>query len=410
MMIAAAAATLAVPAAASANQIGPESFKDFTVGAGVGGQFGWSADDKLDQRVIDVDGHHKLRMSNAVTTQSFDDLPFSAPVDPAGEKEPDNNVLTNQFTIKSETGERQPGLKMSVSPTNRQGDRMSYLRFEDSYDGIRVFFDDTPNKTTASDFTDRWIATLDREDEHTVRFDTTFIPGSDNDVVRVKIDGNEKICGTSWENYYRFGDEQAQRDPASSDRLVWRISSTPTAEQAAKLAGHGFLFDDVMSKSEHKSVEGAGCELPVGPQGMPGQPGQPGAPGTKGDTGAGGHDGTNGSNGSNGSNGVDGSNGGNGVNGKDGATMVIHQSLVGPKLIGNTIRTLHAPARKGMKLVSVSAKMRNKALSLHSKAVTVDLRGKVVGNYNVFVTAKYHTKSGKVKTFRTMRSLSVTRA
>ena len=76
-MIAAAAATLAVPAAASANQNGPESFKDFTVGAGVGGQFGWSADDKLDQRIIDVDGHHKLRMSNAVTTQSFDDLPFS---------------------------------------------------------------------------------------------------------------------------------------------------------------------------------------------------------------------------------------------------------------------------------------------------------------------------------------------
>lgn len=406
-MIAAAAATLAVPAVASANQNGPESFKDFTVGAGVGGQFGWSADDKLDQRIIDVGGHHKLRMSNAVTTQSFDDLPFSAPVDPAGEKEPTNNVLSNQFTIKSATGERQPGLKMSVSPTNRQGDRMSYLRFEDSYDGIRVFFDDTPNKTTAADFTDRWIATLDRDDEHTVRFDTMFIPGSDNDVVRVTIDGAEKVCGTSWENYYRFGDEQAQRDPASSDRLVWRISSTPSAEQAANLTGHGFLFDDVMSKSEHKSVQGAGCNPPVGPQGTPGEPG---APGSKGDTGAAGHDGANGANGSNGSNGSNGVDGINGVNGKDGATMFIHENLVGPKLIGNTIRTLHAPARKGMKLVSVSAKMRSKALSLHSKTVRVDLRGKSVGNYNVFLTAKYHTKSGKIKTFRTTRSLSVTRA
>ena len=36
--------------------------------------------------------------------------------------------------------------------------------------------------------------------------------------------------------------------------------------------------------------------------------------------------------------------------------------------------------------------------------------GKVVGNYNVFTTAKYRTKSGKIHTVRNTRSLSVTRA
>ena len=139
----------------------------------------------------------------------------------------------------------------------------------------------------------------------------------------------------------------------------------------------------------------------TGPKGDKGDIGSPGAPGSQGATGA---------TGASGVNGVDGFNGVDGVKGKDGATMVIQENLVGPKLIGNTIRTLHAPARKGMKLVSVSAKMRNKALLRHGKTVMVDLRGKVVGNYNVFVTAKYQTKAGKVKTIRTMRSLSVTRA
>ena len=65
---------------------------------------------------------------------------------------------------------------------------------------------------------------------------------------------------------------------------------------------------------------------------------------------------------------------------------------------------------EGTHKLPVSAKMRNKALLRHGKTVMVDLRGKVVGNYNVFVTAKYQTKAGKVKTIRTMRSLSVTRA
>ena len=92
-----------------------------------------------------------------------------------------------------------------------------------------------------------------------------------------------------------------------------------------------------------------------GDKGDKGDQGSTGATGSHGATGATGANGAAGSNGVNGSRGVDGV---NGAKGKDGATMVIHQSLVGPKLIGNTIRTLHVPARKGMKLVSVSAKMR----------------------------------------------------
>ena len=51
---------------------------------------------------------------------------------------------------------------------------------------------------------DQQIATLDRAESHTIKFETTFVKGDDNDVVRVFIDGEQKVRGGSWENYYRF--------------------------------------------------------------------------------------------------------------------------------------------------------------------------------------------------------------
>ena len=60
-----------------------------------------------------------------------------------------------------------------------------------------------------------------------------------------------------------------------------------------------------------------------------------------------------------GSDGVNGSRGDDGVNGARARTARRWSFKTRrPELIGNTIRTLHVPARKGMKLVSVSAKMR----------------------------------------------------
>ena len=60
---------------------------------------------------------------------------------------------------------------------------MSYLRFEDHADGVHVIFTDAT-------FTDQWIATLDRSVSHTFKFETTFVKGDANDVVRVFIDGD----------------------------------------------------------------------------------------------------------------------------------------------------------------------------------------------------------------------------
>ena len=82
-------------------------------------------------------------------------MPYSAPVDPAGENAA-NNVLTNEFKFRSVTHDMQPGLAMSVSPTDGDGARMSYVRLVDGADGVRVFFTDAT-------FDSQWIATVGRD-------------------------------------------------------------------------------------------------------------------------------------------------------------------------------------------------------------------------------------------------------
>ena len=113
------------------------------------------------------------------------------------------NVLVNEFTIKTAAALPQPGLSVSVSQDEGNGARMSYLRFEDPGDGVHVFFDaSTPDGDFTAD-----IATLDYV-AYSVKIETTFVTGDDNDVVRVFIDGVQKMRGASWENYYRFGQER----------------------------------------------------------------------------------------------------------------------------------------------------------------------------------------------------------
>lgn len=149
--------------------------------------------------------------------------------------------------------------------------------------------------------------------------------------------------------------------------------------------------------------------------GEDGKDGQDGAPGAKGDTGAGGANGVDGKNGGNGTNGVNGANGVKGDTGTSAANSadsarIIVQAVPKAHLIGNTLRIVHAQKHKGMKFISARAMLRDKRLPVHGRSIKVDLRGKIVGNYNVYVSAKYRTKGGNVHTVRFMRALSVTRS
>ena len=307
-----------------------------------------------------------LRISNAVTAQSFGDMTFSKPVTKPASENDAANVLTNEFTVKA-PDTLVPGLIVSVSPDDGQGSRMSYLRLEDHADGVRVYWRDAT-------FTDKQIATLDRSATHQLKIETTFVKGDDNDVVRVTIDGDRKVRGASWENYYRTDEE---RNPSASDRLLIRTAGTA----ALATLGSGFLFDDVTSTSSHVDNP-----APLTPPVMPvGPAGAAGADGAHGNDGVAGRDGA------------------AGPAGKDDVPLAVRANTVA----GATIRTLHVRKVAGMKFISARASLGGKSVrTIRGRTIKVDLRGRSVGRYRVFITARYKAH-GKLYKVHSTRSLSI---
>ncbi len=214
----------------------------------------------------------------------------------------------------------------------------------------------------------------------------TLVPGEANDIVNVYIDGVQKACGTTWENYYRYDQEQAGSGNVVSpiDRLIIQARGTSTLALAeVPAADRGFLIDNVTTTTTEQG-QAVACPLPVDPQA--------GVQGTTGTQGATGHTGA------------------QGAAGAAGTTTVIHETAT-PTLVGNTIRTLNAPRRRGEKFVSLRAYLLTPSglhrLPARRRAISVDLRNKPVGNYNIIIKARYRKSNGVVHTVRTTRNLSV---
>jgi hypothetical protein len=97
------------------------------------------------------------------------------------------------------------------------------------------------------------------------------------------------------------------------------------------------------------------------------------------------------------------------------ANIPVNQSVAGTQAArtckGNTLRKLHAPARKGEKFVRVAAALQTPAgfrsLKAKGRTVTVDLRNRPEANYNVRLISRYRTKGGKTRRVVTRRNLSV---
>ena len=285
----AALSLFALPAVAGAETNGtlfePPSFSP----GSIHGQGGWMKTGGFDAAIVAnsgptaaVFGAQSLRISNATTSGSFGDQTFSAPlVDGAGEATSVNGGqaggerqphfdATFQF-MSAAPAAVQPGLAVTVSPDSGNGGRMSFLRLRDTPAGIAIDFNEV---RTDNDFHEVEIAQgLDRSVPHTVRISMDFVAGNDNDVVKVYVDGQLKVTGKSWENYYRTAPEQG---PANAvpvvDQLLLRVSSVA---QPANV-GKGFLIDDVSLRS----YGGLGGAIgPVGPDGADGADGATGPAG-----------------------------------------------------------------------------------------------------------------------------------
>lgn len=243
----------AVPECSSEDDVDLTTFDTFSL-ASVNGQNDWSSTGPYDQEVVENTygfeefGCKSLRISNAVTTGAFGDQTFAAPTTgAAGESTvASNNHFEAQFDIASTKPELQSGLALSVSPDDGNGSRMSYLSFTDTADGIDVVFYDVTNtgplpSTTTWNATE--VATLDRDESHTIKFVMDFVDGPANDVVKIYINDVLVHTGTSWEDYYRYDSEQTGNGNVlfPVDTLIFRAGGTAVPAND----GNGFLFDNL---------------------------------------------------------------------------------------------------------------------------------------------------------------------
>jgi hypothetical protein len=260
-----AAFVLGLSGVAAADTLGPINFESgYSTLLPLDGQHGWSNTGSYDAAIANVGGFPAasgygfgttaLRISDATTSGSFGDQPFSPGLaNEAGETAADSGgpaIGTRQrhfevtFQIGTTQAAVQPGLHMTMSPDRGDGGRMSYLRFDDLSDGVHVYFDDVTDPGglgTPADFNERVIATLSRTVSHTIRMTIDFNDGPNNDVVQVFVDGALVATGGSWEDYYRFDPEQTpsgNRVP-TVDKVLFRESGDPHAN-----GGQGYLIDN----------------------------------------------------------------------------------------------------------------------------------------------------------------------
>ncbi len=215
-------------------------------------------------------GSQSLRISDSVTGGGFGDQTFSkALMNEAGETDALNGGMSGgvrqnhfeaQFDLASTMATVQPGMHVSVSPDRGDGARMSYLRFEDSTNGINVFFDDVQGTTNPANFVETQIATdLSRVAPHTIKLVIDFVDGASNDVVKVYIDNVLVHTGTTWENYYRFDPESNPSLISNSrtvDSLIFRESGAATLANL----GNGYLIDNLSLSSSTDVDQGALCK------------------------------------------------------------------------------------------------------------------------------------------------------
>jgi len=157
---------------------------------------------------------------------------------------------------------------VSTSPDRGDGARMSYIRLEDHPWGIEVHFSDYRDNspygaygTPASaqqgcgdedEFTDIKVATVSRNEAHSVKLQLGFIDGPRNDIVRVYVDDKLRYTGTTWEDYYRWCTEsgggtglQANDRSRFVDSLLFRVGGAPQPANLLK----GFFIDNISYRS-----------------------------------------------------------------------------------------------------------------------------------------------------------------
>lgn len=203
-------------------------------------------------------GLQSLRISDAVTSDCVDAQTFSRPlVDGVGEAISDDGGFSSgnkqtrfmmQFDFASTLPTFQPGMHLLVGPDRGDGSKMSYLRFEDSVDGINIFFIEVIGTSNPANIVETQVGTgLARNTVHNIKLVLDTYDGPSNDVVHVYVDEILVHTGTSWENFYLF-DSNSSIVPFP--RMVRTVIFRTANPQHPENLNNGFLFDNLTLLSE----------------------------------------------------------------------------------------------------------------------------------------------------------------
>jgi hypothetical protein len=238
------AVLLGVVGAAGAGTYGT-GFESFSLGT-VNGQNGWHSavpgdipalPNGYDQAVVDTGSFGSpsgfdakaLRVSNAYTEPSgefFYETYSPSLSDGAGETQT-NTVFDGTFQFIPTQAAQQDNLRVSVSPDNGVGARMSYVGLTDTANGIHINFYETDAN---GNFVEHSVGDYSRTQVHTIRFLIQTVPGPANDIVQLFVDGvdigaRDGLCFTTWEQYYR---ETEGHDPGVINSFEFRTAGDGT--------------------------------------------------------------------------------------------------------------------------------------------------------------------------------------
>jgi hypothetical protein len=239
-------------------------FEGFKVGSSIDRQNGWSASNPAwDQKVVDFGGNTVWRVSNAVTSGSFSDMPFAPrlggiPVNTvlkptndspgafAGETSTGTSLdrYRAAFSFRSATGAAQPGARITVSADNGNGGRQSFIALRDTGTGINVETVDVDDNGEFSDFI--VIASgLSYKKWHTTSVDIQFKAGESNDRVKYFVDGKLVHTGPTWEQYYRHFQAALHPKGVPVQTLLFRLPVSADFPPCLACLGGGYYIDNV---------------------------------------------------------------------------------------------------------------------------------------------------------------------
>jgi len=227
------------------------------------GQNGWTGASDYDIAIAETGSGRALRFSNGTGTNYGNINQLLTPTI-ASAGEPGSGAaydsFSYEFTVASETGDLQPGLNLEVDGDhagNRNGGSVS-LRHDSEENALEIALR-WPDYGSEADLEDwNYVGVdVDPTAPHTVKVVTNFVEDGP-DVTKLYVDGALAVTGGTFEAYHAANDGSVQpvdgllfrtndRKP-NPDGIGWS-TSTPDADQALSLSGHGFLFSGISYSS-----------------------------------------------------------------------------------------------------------------------------------------------------------------